>query len=157
MSQLVWIFSVIPDFVLVLIAWAAAVGGVALFVASKLVRWIPMMGMYKLPAEIAGVVLLALGSYMLGGQAADQRWQEKVDAVEAKIKVAEEQSKDANVEIQKKTDTQIKYIRGRTEIVREYIDREVVKYDTKFAPGGECAIPKEFVRAHNDAAEAPKK
>ena len=68
MSQLVWIFSVIPDFVLVLIAWAAAVGGVALFVASKLVRWIPMMGMYKLPAEIAGVVLLALGSYMLGGQ-----------------------------------------------------------------------------------------
>lgn len=157
MSQLVWIFSVIPDFVLVLIAWAAAVGGVALFVASKLVRWIPMMGMYKLPAEIAGVVLLALGSYMLGGQTADQRWQEKVDAVEAKIKVAEEQSKDANVEIQKKTDTQIKYIRGRTEIVREYIDREVVKYDTKFAPGGECAIPKEFVRAHNDAAEAPKK
>ena len=157
MSQLVWIFSVIPDFVLVLIAWAAAVGGVALFVASKLVRWIPMMGMYKLPAEIAGVVLLALGSYMLGGQAADQRWQEKVDAVEAKIKVAEEQSKDANVEIQKKTDTQIKYIRGRTEIVREYIDREVVKYDTIFAPGGECAIPKEFVRAHNDAAEAPKK
>ena len=157
MSQLVWIFSVIPDFVLVLIAWAAAVGGVALFVASKLVRWIPMMGMYKLPAEIAGVVLLALGSYMLGGQAADQRWQEKVEAVEAKIKAAEEQSKDANVEIQKKTDTQIKYIRGRTEIVREYIDREVVKYDTKFAPGGECAIPKEFVRAHNDAAEAPKK
>jgi hypothetical protein len=157
MSQLVWIFSVIPDFVLVLIAWAAAVGGVALFVASKLVRWIPMMGMYKLPAEIAGVVLLALGSYMLGGQAADQRWQEKVDAVEVKIKAAEEQSKDANVEIQKKTDTQIKYIRGRTEIVREYIDREVVKYDTKFAPGGECAIPKEFVRAHNDAAEAPKK
>jgi len=157
MSQLIWIFSLIPDFVLVLIAWAAAVGGVALFVASKLVRWIPMMGMYKLPAEIAGVVLLALGSYMLGGQTADQRWQEKVDAVEAKIKVAEEQSKDANVEIQKKTDTQIKYIRGRTEIVREYIDREVVKYDTKFAPGGECAIPKEFVRAHNDAAEAPKK
>jgi hypothetical protein len=157
MSQLVWIFSVIPDFVLVLIAWAAAVGGVALFVASKLVRWIPMMGMYKLPAEIAGVVLLALGSYMLGGQTADQRWQEKVDAVEVKIKAAEEQSKDANVEIQKKTDTQIKYIRGRTEIVREYIDREVVKYDTKFAPGGECAIPKEFVRAHNDAAEAPKK
>jgi hypothetical protein len=157
MSQLVWIFSVIPDFVLVLIAWAAAVGGVALFVASKLVRWIPMMGMYKLPAEIAGVVLLAVGTYMLGGQAADQRWQEKVDAVEAKIKAAEEQSKDANVEIQKKTDTQIKYIRGRTEIVREYIDREVVKYDTKFAPGGECAIPKEFVRAHNDAAEAPKK
>jgi DNA-binding protein YbaB len=150
-------FSLIPDFVLVLLAWAAAVGGVVLYVASKLVRWIPMMGMYKMPAEIAGVVLLTGGAWMLGGQAADQRWQAKVDEVQAKLKVAEEQSKEANVEIQNKAEAKIKYIRGRTEVVKEYIDREVVKYDTKFAPGGECAIPKEFVRAHNDAAEAPKK
>jgi hypothetical protein len=157
MDQLVWMFSFIPDFVFVLIAWAAALGGVGLFVASKLVRWIPMMGMYKMPAEIAGVVLLAIGAYMLGGQAADDRWQARVDAVEAQLKIAEEQSKEANVEIQKKSDVKIKYIRGRTEVIREYIDKEVVKYDTKFAPGGECAIPKEFVRAHNDAAEAPKK
>ena len=157
MSQLVWMFSLIPDFVLVLLAWAAAVGGVVLYVASKLVRWIPMMGMYKMPAEIAGVVLLTGGAWMLGGQAADQRWQAKVDEVQAKLKVAEEQSKEANVEIQNKAEAKIKYIRGRTEVVKEYIDREVVKYDTKFAPGGECAIPKEFVRAHNDAAEAPKK
>jgi DNA-binding protein YbaB len=150
-------FSLLPDFVFVLIAWAAAVGGVALYVASKLVRWIPMMGMYRTPAEIAGVVLLAAGAYMLGGQATDQRWQDKVDAVQAKLKIAEEQSKEANVEIEKKADAKVKYIRGRTEVVKEYIDREIVKYDTKFAPGGECAIPKEFVRAHNDAAEAPNK
>jgi hypothetical protein len=157
MDQLVWMFSLLPDFIFVVIAWAAAVGGVALYVASKLVRWIPMMGMYKTPAEIVGVVLIALGAYMLGGQAADQRWQDKVDAVEAKLKIAEEQSKEANVEIQKKSDVKVKYIQGRTEIIKEYIDREIVKYDTKFAPGGECAIPREFVRAHNDAAEAPNK
>ena len=157
MDQLVWMFSLLPNFVFVVIAWAAAVGGVALYVASKLVRWIPMMGMYKTPAEIVGVVLIALGAYMLGGQAADQRWQDKVDAVEAKLKIAEEQSKEANVEIQKKSDVKVKYIQGRTEIIKEYIDREIVKYDTKFAPGGECAIPREFVRAHNDAAEAPNK
>lgn len=157
MDQLVWMFSLLPNFVFVVIAWAATVGGVALYVASKLVRWIPMMGMYKTPAEIVGVVLIALGAYMLGGQAADQRWQDKVDAVEAKLKIAEEQSKEANVEIQKKSDVKVKYIQGRTEIIKEYIDREIVKYDTKFAPGGECAIPREFVRAHNDAAEAPNK
>ena len=157
MSQLVWMFSLLPDFVFVLIAWAAAVGGVVLYVASKLVRWIPMMGMYRTPAEIAGVVLLTGGAWMLGGQAADQRWQARVDEVQAKLKVAEEQSKEANVELEKKSDTKVKYIRGRTEVIKEYIDREIVKYDTKFAPGGECAIPKEFVKAHNDAAEAPKK
>ncbi len=157
MDQLLWMFSLLPNFVFVIIAWAAAVGGVALFVASKLVRWIPMMAMYRTPAEIVGVVLIALGAYMLGGQAADHRWQEKVDAVEAQLKAAEEQGKQANVEIEKKADVKIKYIRGRTEVVREYVDREIVKYDTKFAPGGQCAIPPEFVRAHNDAAEEPRK
>ena len=157
MDQLAWMFSLIPDFVFVLIAWAATAGGIALYVASKLVRWIPMMSMYKTPAEIVGIVLIALGAYMLGGQAADRRWQEKVNEVQAKLKIAEEQSANANTVLEKKSDIKVKYIRGRTEVIKEYIDREIVKYDTKFAPGGECAIPKEFVRAHNDAAEAPKK
>jgi hypothetical protein len=52
----------------------------------------------------------------------------------------------------------------RTQLVREkgqevirYVDREIVRYDTKFAPGGQCEIPEEFIKAHNDAAEAPQK
>lgn len=157
MDQLAWMFSLLPDFVFVLIAWAAAVGGIVLYVASKLVRWIPLMSMYRTPAEIAGVVLITLGAYMLGGQAADHRWQAKVDAVQAKLKAAEEQSAQANTALENKSDAKVKYIRGRTEVIKEYIDREIVKYDTKFAAGGECAIPREFVKAHNDAAEAPKK
>lgn len=157
MSQLVWMFNLIPDFIFVLVAWLAAVGGLGLFLASKAVRWIPGMSLYKVPAEIAGVVLLVGGTWMIGGQAADARWQAKVAEVEAKLKIAEEQSAQANAELETKSREQIKYIRGRTQVVREYIDREVVKYDTKFMPGGICEIPQEFIKAHNDAAEGPKK
>lgn len=157
MSLLAWIFNLIPDFVFVLVAWAAAAGGFGLFLASKAVRWIPGIALYKTPAELAGVVLLVVGSWMLGGQAADDRWQAKVVEVEAKLKAAEEQSVAANTEIETKAKETIKYIRGRTEIVREYIDREIVKYDTKFMPGGICEIPQEFVKAHNDAAQGPNK
>ena len=157
MSQLAWMFNLIPDFIFVLIAWLATAGGLGLFLASKAVRWIPGVSMYKVPAEIAGIVLLVGGSWMLGGQAADARWQAKVAEVEAKLKVAEEESARANTELENKSKEQIKYIRGRTQVVKEYIDREVVKYDTKFMPGGICEIPKEFIKAHNDAAEGPKK
>jgi len=157
MLQFSWMFSLIPDFVFVLVAWAAAAGGFGLFLASKAVQWLPGIALYKTPAELAGVALLVIGSWMLAGQAADDRWQVKVAEVEAKLTLAEEQSAKANTEIETKTRETIKYIRGRTEIVREYIDREVVKYDTKFLPGGICEIPKEFVKAHNDAAEGPKK
>ena len=157
MSLLAWMFNLIPDFVFVLVAWAAAAGGFGLFLASKAVQWLPGIALYKTPAELSGVALLVIGSWMLGGQAADDRWKVKVAEVEAKLTLAEEQSAKANTEIETKTRETIKYIRGRTEIVREYIDREVVKYDTKFMPGGICEIPKEFVKAHNDAAEGPKK
>ena len=45
---------------------------------------------------------------------------------------------------------------GKQIIVKQYIDREIVKYDTKFAPGGQCEIPKEFIDAHNQSAEKAK-
>jgi len=42
------------------------------------------------------------------------------------------------------------YIKTRGKDVVQYIDREVTKYDNT------CIIPKEFVKAHNDAAEMAK-
>jgi hypothetical protein len=52
--------------------------------------------------------------------------------------------------------TKTQVIKTRGEDIVKYVDREVVKYDTKFAPGEECEIPKEFIKAINDAAEGPK-
>ena len=76
--------------------------------------------------------------------------------MESKVAVAEVQSKEENIKIVEKVVTKTKIIKSRGEDIVKYVDREVVKYDTKFAPGGECEIPKEFIKAINDAAEAPK-
>jgi homoserine trans-succinylase len=84
-------------------------------------------------------------------------WRERVAEVETRLKVAEQQSAEANDSLAKKAEEKIKYIRGKTEYINQYIDREVIKYDTKFMPGGICEIPQEFIKAHNDAAEKPKK
>ena len=83
-------------------------------------------------------------------------WQSRVKEMEDKVAVAETQSKEENIKIVEKVVTKTQVIRTRGEDIVKYIDREVVKYDTKFAPGGECEIPKEFIKALNDAAEAPK-
>jgi hypothetical protein len=79
-----------------------------------------------------------------------------VKEVEAKLAIAEQQSKEENVKIETKVITKTQVIRTRGKDIVKYVDREIVKYDTKFAPGGVCEIPKEFIKAHNDAAEAPK-
>jgi hypothetical protein len=52
--------------------------------------------------------------------------------------------------------TKTQVIRTRGADIVKYVDREIVRYDEKFAKGGICEIPQEFIKAHNSAAEAPK-
>lgn len=83
-------------------------------------------------------------------------WELRVAEVQAKLAKAEAESAKENVKIVEKIVKQTEYIKTRGKDIHHYIDREITKYDTKFAPGGICEIPKEFIKAHNDAAEPPK-
>ena len=86
----------------------------------------------------------------------EAEWRERVAEVEAKLAVAEQKSAATNQKIDTAAQEKIRVIRGQTQIVRQYIDREVVRYDTKFLPGGQCEIPQEFIQAHNTSAERTK-
>jgi hypothetical protein len=83
-------------------------------------------------------------------------WETRVKEMEEKVAAAEIQSKEENMKIVEKVVTKTQIIKTRGEDIVKYIDREIVKYDEKFAKGGVCEIPQEFIKAHNDAAEAPK-
>ena len=112
--------------------------------------------MYKTPIQIGSVAAIAIGTFMTGAIYDNESWLAKVKEMEVKVAAAEAQSKEENVKIVEKVVTKTQVIKTRGEEIVKYVDREVVKYDTKFAPGGECEIPKEFIKALNDAAEAPK-
>ena len=152
-----FILHFLPDAVILWFCNVLLLVGVVLTIAGFFAHRIPLIWQYQVPFKILGIALLAGGVYFRGGYGVEMAWRERVAEVNAQLKAAEEQSTAANVKIETKTQETIKYIRGRTEVVREYVDREVVKYDTKFMPGGICEIPKEFIKAHNDAAEGPKK
>ena len=95
--------------------------------------------------------MLVLGVYFRGGLAVETEWRERVAEVEARLAQAEKASADANRTIEAKTQQQVTRIRQRMTYVRQYVDREVVKYNDQ------CVIPDAFVNAHNQAAEALKK
>ena len=130
--------------------------GILLTITAFFVQHIPVINQYRVPAQVLGIALLVVGVYWRGGYAIEQEWRERVAAVEARVAAAEAQSKEENTKIVTKVVTKTQIIRTRGETITKYIDREIVKYDTKFAPGGQCEIPREFIKAHNDAAEAPK-
>jgi len=90
---------------------------------------------------------------MVGGAVNEELWQSRVSEMEAKVAAAEVQSSEENIKIVTKIKYKKKIVYEKGADVIQYIDREIVKYDVKFAPGGMCEIPKEFIDALNKAAE----
>jgi hypothetical protein len=109
--------------------------------------------MYRTVAQLTLGVFLLYGIYMVGGIANEEVWQARVAEMEAKVAAVEAKSDEENVKIVTKIKYKKKIVYEKGADVIQYIDREIVKYDVKFAPGGMCEIPKEFLEALNKAAE----
>jgi hypothetical protein len=132
------------------------IGLLSTYLVKILAKFIPPLYVYKTPIQITSIVMIVIGVFMSGAIYNNDQWEAKVKELQEKVKVAEEQSKQVNTEIVEKVVTKNKIIKEKGEEVVKYIDKEVVKYDTKFLPSGECEIPKEFLGAINKAAETPK-
>lgn len=146
-----WILHFLPDALIQFIVHAILIAGVvgcflSFFVINRILRAVPMLSRYVNVAQIVSAVLLIAGVYFEGGYSTEMQWRERVREVEAKVAIAEQQAKDANDKLNTKAEEKVKVIQGKQVIVKQYIDREIVKYDSQ------CDIPKEFIKALNDSA-----
>jgi hypothetical protein len=139
--------SLIPDSLFVWIYYIFTIAGFGLYIGSKLVKWIPMMGQYKLPAELVGVVMLVVGAYLFGGHNVQQAWLARVAELEAKVKVAEEKSQQVNTVIQEKIVTKVKVIKENV-----YVNREIIKEVAGKQLDASCSLPKSTVSLHDSAS-----
>lgn len=151
-----WLLHLLPDALILWICNIVLLAGLVLTVLAFFIKRIPIINQYRIPAQILGIALLTAGVYWRGGYEIEMTWRERVRELEAQVAESEAKSAEANTKIVTKVVTKTQVIRTRGEDIVKYVDREIVKYDEKFAKGGECEIPKEFIKAHNDAAEAPK-
>ena len=147
----------LPDAVILWFCNILLLTGLVLVTAGFFADRIPLVSQYQLPFRVLGIALLVMGVYFRGGYAVEQQWRERVAEVEQKLQAAEKLSAQENVRIQERVVKKTEYITRRGQDIIQYVDREIVRYDTKFAPGGQCEIPREFIKAHNQAAEVPPK
>jgi hypothetical protein len=147
MSQIGWVLSLIPDSLFVWIYYIMLTLGLGLYVVSKLVKWLPMMGQYKLPAELVGVVLLVVGAYFYGGYGVQSAWQARVAELEAKVKIAEEKSQQVNKVIETKVVEKIKVVKENV-----YVNREIIKEVAGKQLDASCSLPKSTVSLHDSAS-----
>jgi hypothetical protein len=151
MWQFQWMLSLIPDSLFVWITYILMIIGAGLYVASKLVMWIPLMRQYKLPAELVGIVILMMGIYVFGGYGVEMAWRDKVRELEEKVKAAEAKSQEVKIEIQKKIIYKTKIVKQKETV---YVDRikEIAKeVDLK------CEVDSRVIEELNKASEDPTK
>ena len=147
-----WILSWLPNWIFYGIFFAGLLG----LLATYVMKFIPFVYVYRTPIQAVSVLAIVIGTYMSGAISNEESWQAKVKEMEAKVAAAEIESQKENVKIVEKIVKKTEYITRRGQDIIQYVDREVVKYDDRFRPGGQCELPKEFIKAINTAAEAPK-
>jgi hypothetical protein len=156
MSQLQWMFSLLPDAFLNWFYWAIIIAGITGVLAGWLGKWIPFYGNYVRILQPIGVVLLVLGVWLRGGYDVEMSWRDKVSKLEEQVKIAEQKSQETNTIIEEKVIEKTKFITGKTEYITQYVDREVIKKEEIIKYIEKCPVPKEIIDIHNQAAEMNK-
>jgi hypothetical protein len=139
-----WILKFLPDWIFYGIFLVGVIG----FAVTYLFKYIPVpfIYMYRKPIQIGSVLAIIFGTFMSGAIYDNEAWEARVKEMEAKVAKAEVESKVANEKINDKLEKTKEKIIQKQIVVKQYIDREIVKYDNT------CVIPKEFVEVHNKAA-----
>jgi hypothetical protein len=137
-----WILQFLPNWIFYLLFCAALIA----FLVAYFVQALPQAKLI----QASSIVVAAFSIFMIGAISNNQAWLARVSELEAKVTAAEIKSTSVNTDIVQKTITKTQIIRERGQNIVSYVDREVIKFDVN------CAIPREFVLVHNQAAEASK-
>ena len=132
--------SLIPTEILQLFVHGVVILAAVLFVASF------FFGVYKPIIRIAAFVIALFGIYFEGGYMTEMEWRARVEALEAKVKVAEEKSVEVNTVIEKQYVDRVKVIKETANANIQYVDRVVAKYDNL------CTVSNAAVMLHDSAS-----
>ena len=135
-----WMLALVPTEILQLFVHGVVGLAAVLFVASF------FFGVYKPFIRVAAIVVALFGIYFEGGYMTEKEWRARVEALEAKVKVAEEKSSEVNTVIEKQYVDRVKVIKETANANIQYVDRVVAKYDNL------CTVSNAAVLLHDSAS-----
>lgn len=138
-----WILHLLPDSFLIWIINGICVAGLAATVFGFFLGWVPFVNRWKLPLQLLGIALLVAGVYFKGGYSTEMEWRARVEAMQAKVKVAEAKAKKANTQVQTKIVTKIVKIHDKANVAKESIRRNKQKINA------ECKLSDDAINAYN--------
>lgn len=141
-----WLLNWLPDWVFYFILLAGVTGiGVSYFV-----KFIPFVNTYRVPLQIASIVLTVVGVWYAGGIAKDKEYRAEIEAAKHRAELAEEKAKTATARVEYVFLDRVKNVKDVQVIVQERIRDISVKVDEQ------CKVIPEVIDIHNQAARNSK-
>jgi len=122
------------------------VGVIGTFFGSILNK-VPFINNYASILRAIALPLFIVAVFAEGYLYASKSWIEEAKKYEEKVKVAEQQSKDANTKLSKELADKNKEIKQQQVIIKEKIKEVQVKVNA------ECKVAPEAINIHNEAAK----
>jgi hypothetical protein len=96
MWQIMWLFSLLPDFVYHVLL----IIGLLAFAGSYLLKMVPFFTQNAFMIRIASMMLIIFCVWMEGGMAVEAKWKARVAELELKVAKAEKEAAEANGKIE---------------------------------------------------------
>jgi hypothetical protein len=146
---MMWMMHLLPESFLIFIINALLVAGLIGMVIGFIGSKIPFVGTYATIIKIVSIVLFCIGLYWKGGYSVEEDWRQRVAEMEAKIKIAEEKSKEVNTVIETKYKDRVKKVTETRNIIVEKIKINEKIIDAK------CELDPVVISILNEAAKKP--
>lgn len=132
----------LPDWFFYFVLFAGVVG----LAVSYFVKFIPFVNTYRIPLQLASVVLTVAGVWFAGGIAKDKEYRAEIEAAKQRAEVAEQKAKDATARVEYVFKDKVKVVKEVQVIVQERIRDLSVQIDSQ------CKVIPEVIDLHNQAA-----
>lgn len=148
---MMFLYSILPDFLIALIIHVIFVAGIVGYCLSVFAAANPLVAQYSRFIRPVSIALFVIGLFFEGYNYAAQTWLAEVDKYKAKVDVAEQMAKDANDKLQKEVDAKNRVIQENRKLLKDRLQQSATVIDSK------CQVTPEALFILNDAAKMNKK
>jgi len=142
-----FLLSFVPDwFVSYFVHIIFSVGVTGIIVGAFLSK-VPFVNQYGVLIKIVSNILFVVGLFLEGGLQTELAWREKVAELQAKIEIAQQQSKELNAKIEQKVADKVKTIKDNVNANRQIIE------ENRTSINAECKLSDTAWLLYNSASQ----
>jgi hypothetical protein len=143
-----WFFlTFLPDWFVTYFVHLIFGAGVIGIVAGTFLSKVPFISQYGTLIKIVSNILFVVGLFLEGGLQTELAWREKVAELQAKIEIAQQQSKESNAKIEQKVADKVKTIKDNVNANRQIIE------ENRTSINAECKLSDTAWLLYNSASQ----